>query len=405
MIDNLNVPDTYWWDAVGTSPGTYHRTYERIGEVSSALPAPFTSDIPIMMHSINPVGQLLTVTQAWLDRLGFTRSEVIGRPSTDFLSLDSRRYAGDVLARFWETGTVANVPYKFVHKDGTLLPTRLSANLERLPCGRPRRSLAVLREPDREAHIAQYQVGPVLGVGGMSRVFAGRDPLGEAVVLKVVPTEGFATRARREADALERVQHPAIPKLIEVVDLKEQLVLVLQRIDGVSAFARRGELSVARVQRLGRDVASALIAVHDASLLHRDVKPANIMIERAGEPELTYLIDFGLALVQEETRLTRPGRFVGSPAYASPEQYASNEASAASDVYALGASMYELLAGDVPFPQKNELAFALNPKLPPTLPNIGPALNGLLASMLAPIAEERATMRDVRAALAALTKS
>lgn len=200
-----------------------------------------------------------------------------------------------------------------------------------------------------------FEVERLLGHGGMGEVWLARDSeSGEHVALKLLRAGGLsasaARRLQREAEALARLEHPSIVRVRRAGTAAGTAYLALELLEGegLDEVLRRGPLEVGQVVRWIRDVADALACAHAAGVLHRDVKPANIRITPEGR---AVLIDFGLTGGVEASSLSRTGRFLGSPHYASPEQLLGDrrEVGPASDVYALGVTLYEALSGRVPF--------------------------------------------------------
>jgi Protein kinase domain len=193
--------------------------------------------------------------------------------------------------------------------------------------------------------------------GGMSRVFLGRDTmLGRRVVLKVLPPETAthepAARFRHEAILAARLQHPHIVPVYAVGHVEDIQYFTMPFIDGESLRAlleRRGALPAADVRRVLREIGGALACAHRHGIVHRDVKPENIFIERTTGRAL--LADFGVALaLGEPDGVTQPGVTVGTPAYMSPEQVDGGRVNGLSDIYSLGLVGWEMLTGQRPWP-------------------------------------------------------
>lgn len=208
---------------------------------------------------------------------------------------------------------------------------------------------------------AGYEIERPLGVGGMGAVYLARHPnLPKLVALKLlalVMTDDDDVRARflREADHVARLDHPNIVAVYDRGEQDGQLWIAMQYIDGSDAAAalRQGPLPPARAVRIITETAKALDFAHNADVLHRDVKPANILLAppTAGEPERVLLADFGIAkALGDRAGLTATGMFYGSLQYAAPEQLdPSITLDARVDEYSLGCTLYHLLTGAPPY--------------------------------------------------------
>ena len=210
--------------------------------------------------------------------------------------------------------------------------------------------------PDR---FGRFEVVSKLGAGGMGEVYVAFDPtLRRKVALKLLPAHLAGDperlrRFRREALAVSALNHPNILTVHEILDLDERMLLVSELVEGetLRSRLRRGPLPVATGLDLGIQLARALAAAHEVGIVHRDVKPENVMIRPDG---LVKLLDFGLAKpLKEETSETAPGtawstdagRILGTAPYMSPEQARGDPSGRQTDVWALGCVLYEALAG------------------------------------------------------------
>ncbi|RMG13522.1 MAG: serine/threonine protein kinase [Planctomycetota bacterium] len=243
--------------------------------------------------------------------------------------------------------------------------------------GRPRRSARLGRDrgacPGRDVSGDRFRVLRVLGKGATGEVLEADDRmLGRRVALKVLrrATERARQRFEAEGRALARLRHPAIVRVHEVTSLGEAPCLVMELVEGESLearIAREGPLAAHEVLAVGRAVASALEAAHRAGLVHRDVKPSNVLLADDGR---VLLADFGVARDRgaDVERLTRTGEWVGTPAFMAPEQLRSGlDVGAPADVYALGATLYCAATGVPPLQRQNlpELIGAVLSALPP----------------------------------------
>lgn len=207
----------------------------------------------------------------------------------------------------------------------------------------------------RPARIAGYVIESVLGAGGTSRVYiAHQESVDRRVALKVFrvapdsPRSAVA-RMSREARLLARLDHENVVRCFDFGDQGNVFFLALELVDGESLkqrLDRTGPLAEPEAIGIARRVAVALSHAHSQGIVHRDVKPGNILLARDGRVKLT---DFGLARAPEDLELTAPGTMVGTPQYLSPEQARNpREADERSDLYALGASLYHMVTGEPP---------------------------------------------------------
>ena len=204
--------------------------------------------------------------------------------------------------------------------------------------------------------VGAYTIESELGEGGMGRVFKAVGTDGQAVALKTVKEEMaadevFLKRFKREAEIAQRIQHPNVVSVIATGDF-EGLPWAAQRFISGGSLEERldrwGALELHQVIAIFLQVAGGLDVLHENGLIHRDLKPGNILIDERGNP---FIADFGLAKdhQNEGTVLTRPGQALGSMDYMAPEQIRGEEVSAATDVYALACMLFELLTGQPPF--------------------------------------------------------
>jgi serine/threonine protein kinase len=213
--------------------------------------------------------------------------------------------------------------------------------------------------PDRKARViaGRYSLDREVGRGGTGAVWLGRDEvLGRPVALKRIGLLPGAdrtdlTRAEREAKLSARLHHPHVVAIFDAVidDDTDAWWMVMEYVDGVdlSRLVReRGPISPDQAAPLLAQAAGALAAAHAAGIVHRDVKPSNILVDRAGQVKLT---DFGIARIATDPALTQTGMVTGSPAYLAPEVAAGARGDEASDVWSLGATMFHVLEGRPPY--------------------------------------------------------
>ena len=247
--------------------------------------------------------------------------------------------------------------------------------------------------------IAGYLLEQQVGAGGMAVVFRARDErLERQVALKVLPPPAAEDELRerflREARAAAAIDDPHIIPVYEAGEADGVLFIAMRYVAGgdVGSLLRRdGALRPDRAAAVVSSVASALDAAHEAGLVHRDVKPANILLDaRPGRPEHVYLADFGIShAALTSVRLTQSGQVIGTLAYSAPEQLAGEAADGRADEYALACAAYELLTGAPPFPsqQVTAMIWAHMSQPPPRLtsrrPDLPPAADAVLARALA----------------------
>lgn len=197
----------------------------------------------------------------------------------------------------------------------------------------------------------RYRLERELGRGGMATVYLAHDEeLGRPVAVKLLPgrlADDDSSRARflREARLAGRLSHPNIVRVYDAGETDGRPFIVMEYVPGAS-LAESGLLPAARVAELGVQACAGLQHAHDAGLMHRDVKPANLLVRDDG---VLKVADFGIARAAESTRHTQAGTLLGTAAYLAPEQISGEDATPASDVYALGAVLYELLTGRPPY--------------------------------------------------------
>jgi serine/threonine protein kinase len=204
--------------------------------------------------------------------------------------------------------------------------------------------------------------------------------LERTVALKVIATSiasepEFRERFRRESLLAASIEHPNVVPVYEAGEWESRLFIAMRFVPGtdLATVLEDGPLEPQRAIDLAGQVAAALDAAHVRGLIHRDVKPGNVLVERhGGSSEHAYLTDFGLAkaAVGGDTGLTMSGAFVGTVDYVAPEQLRGERVDARTDVYSLGCMLFHMLAGRVPFPRDNQVAkiYAHLNDAPPQLP-------------------------------------
>jgi len=267
---------------------------------------------------------------------------------------------------------------------------------------------------DAGSQVGPYKILGELGQGGMATVYRAYQPaLEREVALKILPDflveePGFKTRFHREAVAVARLQHPNILSVFDHGEHEGVTYIVSEYVEGGTLAARLGApIQLDYCVRILRPIADALDYAHSEGVVHRDVKPSNILLDRRGVPILS---DFGLARMaetRESDRLTQTGAAVGTPTYMSPEQCAGEEVGPPADIYALAVIAYEMVTGRVPFSGPTPLAVmsAHQLKAPPMPrklnPSLPPAVEApLLAGLAKDPADRPATATDFIDALA-----
>jgi serine/threonine-protein kinase len=258
----------------------------------------------------------------------------------------------------------------------------------------------------------RYRLHQHLASGGMAEVWEATDEvLGRPVAVKVLhghlaDDPALRTRFHHEAVAAARLVHPAIVAIYDTCDEPGAEAIVMELVRGRTLrqfLDERGRLDPVEVVHIGSEVASALSCAHRAGIVHRDVKPANILLSDDGRVLVT---DFGIAKVLDEPDLTRTSQMLGTVKYLAPEQVESGPIDARTDIYALGAVLYEALCGEPPFRADNPAALALarlhrDPQPPhDVVAGVPVALDAALVRALARRPEDRfASAADLRAAL------
>ncbi len=250
----------------------------------------------------------------------------------------------------------------------------------------------------RRPRLAGFRLEDFLGRGGMAEVWAAvREKDGLRVALKVLRTSGLSAsllqRFRREAEALGRLDHPGIVGIHEHGQIGEQAYIAMELVDGRpldEVLREREGLDLRRAVGWARDVARALAVAHAAGIVHRDLKPANILVTDEGR---IVVIDFGLTRGLDQTTLSLTGAFIGSPHYAAPEQIRGDHDAVGptTDVYAIGVTLYEILAGRPPFEgsRAEELFHRILTQDAPPIRKVEPRVSSDLARVVEKAMEKR----------------
>lgn len=265
--------------------------------------------------------------------------------------------------------------------------------------------------------IGPYRLRRLIGKGGMGEVYEAEDTgKGRVVALKLLPEAVshdpvFRQRLQREANAAGRLQEPHVVPIHDYGEIDGLLFVDMRLIDGIDLrriLREQGPMPPARATAIVRQIASALDAAHRSGILHRDVKPENILINR---DDFAYLVDFGIANATTDEALTELGTAVGTYAYMAPERFGNGEVTARADVYALACVLHECLTGAPPFQGDSVsvvIAAHLNepaPRPSRARPDIPAGLDEVIAVGMAKRPEDRYASAGelARAATAALT--
>ena len=249
--------------------------------------------------------------------------------------------------------------------------------------------------------LGQYEIGAIIGRGGIATVYRARQSsVGRDVAIKILtekaePESPFMQRFEQEVRIIARLENPHILPIYDFGQAGESPYLVMRYLDGgsLNSLIVRRRLELPEIERLIMQICSALDYAHDQGVIHRDMKPQNVLLDRQGN---AYICDFGIAkLVGGEHALTRTGEAVGTPSYMAPEQWQGLSVDRQADVYALGAMLFEMLTGDVPFSSDN--IFALMYKhlheMPPLLDvqraDLPPTLDPVIQQALAKLPMDR----------------
>jgi eukaryotic-like serine/threonine-protein kinase len=260
----------------------------------------------------------------------------------------------------------------------------------------------------------RFEIEELLGTGGMSSVFRARDTVLErSVALKIIHEHfsrdpEYGERFRREALAIARLTHPNIVMVIDRGEFEGRQYIVFEHVPGETLkelLEREGPLPVEQAVALAEQVARGLAFAHVHGIVHRDVKPQNVLIDEEGAVRVT---DFGIARsLDPDEALTETGAVLGTSDYIAPEQASGRRVDERSDQYSLGILLYELLTGDVPYSGENPMTVAMRhlrdpvPSVHERRPEIAPEVDGIVRRALAKDPDERfPSMEALAAALA-----
>jgi serine/threonine-protein kinase len=248
----------------------------------------------------------------------------------------------------------------------------------------------------------RYRLDAHVGAGGMSTVYRAFDTVLERqVAIKVLHAQGVTDadqleRFRREARAVAQLNHPHIVTVIDAGEQEDRIrptpYIVFEYVEGETLKARirrNGRLPIGEAIAYAIEIARALGAAHERGIVHRDVKPQNVLVDEEGRAKVT---DFGIARTLDQEGLTQDGRVLGTTDYVSPEQALGHAVTGQSDLYSLGIVLFEMLTGDVPFKGENQVAVAMK-HVRDDMPDVQsrrPEVSSALAAVI-----DRATAKDL----------
>ncbi|SFR88269.1 serine/threonine protein kinase [Microbacterium sp. cf046] len=244
----------------------------------------------------------------------------------------------------------------------------------------------------------RYELDSRIAIGGMGEVWEATDHvIGRTVAIKILKDEymgdpGFLERFRAEARHAALVNHEGIASVFDYGEENGSAFLVMELVPGEALstiLERDGSLSTDKTLDIVAQTSAALQAAHAAGLVHRDIKPGNLLITPDGRVKIT---DFGIARIADQVPLTATGQVMGTVQYLSPEQASGHPASPATDTYSLGIVAYEALAGKRPFTGESQVAIAMaqiNEQAPPLPPTVAVPVQNLVMAMIAKKPDER----------------
>ena len=249
------------------------------------------------------------------------------------------------------------------------------------------------------SNIDGYRVESRLGEGVSAVVYRVVSPRGETLALKLLKSgEEIRPRWKREMSALLSLRHDNIPYLADFGEFRGLPYLCMEWVQGRPLSASLGSLTLAQCLSYLKQLVQVLDYAHQQGILHRDLKPGNVLITPSGQVKLS---DFGLARAQDSTLLTAEGTLMGTPAYTAPEIFSGAAASAASDLYSLGCMAFEMLTGRTPFRGDSPLALAVQhihqpaPDLGELCPECPPSVAAGIQQLLCKTPQQRRTLSDL----------
>jgi len=265
-----------------------------------------------------------------------------------------------------------------------------------------------MAEANSTIFATKYEILKKLGQGGFASVYLAKDTmLGRKVAIKVLDAQlpandpTFLKRFEREAQTVAQLNHPHIIDVYEFGQAEGHYFIVMPYLSGpdlAHLLQQQGPLSVEQVIRITEQVGAALDYAHNQGVIHRDIKPPNVIFNEQGQAILT---DFGIVkLANETTALTQTGGVIGTPYYMAPEQWTTGQMDARTDLYALGVMVYQMLTGQVPFSGQtpHRIMYAHLNETPPPLHVLNPALSPAVEKVLLKILAKSPAQRYQTAA-------
>jgi tRNA A-37 threonylcarbamoyl transferase component Bud32 len=251
----------------------------------------------------------------------------------------------------------------------------------------------------KQKYVGQFRLMEKLGSGAMGSIYKAHNLMDKSDIaaVKILRDELFTDdnskkRFKREAAIIDKLRHPNIIRIFEVGASKEKLVLAMEFLEGKTLedkIKKEGQLRLRESLHIMAQIADAITYIHRKNIIHRDLKPANIMlIEKNGHPNFVKLLDFGLAKMELETRLTQSGNFLGTLQYLAPEQVMDAYSVPANDIFSMGVIFYRMLCGKRPFTGETavdimrQVIIKEPPKVSECSPDIPGELDKLVMKML-----------------------
>jgi serine/threonine protein kinase len=274
----------------------------------------------------------------------------------------------------------------------------------------------------KQKYVGQFRLMEKLGSGAMGSIYKAHNLMDKSDIaaVKILRDELFTDdnskkRFKREAAIIDKLRHPNIIRIFEVGASKEKLFLAMEFLEGRTLedkIKEEGQLRLRESLHIMVQISDAITYIHSKNIIHRDLKPANIMlIEKNGHPNFVKLLDFGLAKMELETRLTQSGNFLGTIQYLAPEQVLDAYSVPANDIFSMGVIFYHMLCGKRPFTGETaidiirQIIIKEPPKVSKCSPDIPGELDKLVMKMLDKEPGQRPSAGSIRDTLQRLNKN